>query len=199
MDAPREGLVTDPTAPQPIPPEPADTLTLVEKTAFLKSVEVLSRIPTEALARLAARSHEVQLEAGEVLFREGDETRGAFLVIDGAMQLRHEQQPVRRMGERAVFGELFVERGEPYPYTAVAEGPATLLNVQTQDVLDSLIEFPEFAVAVVHTLADRNARLTDRLLDLETRLAALEARLREAGLADGAAPPRRRRRFGRRG
>lgn len=186
--------MTEPTLPHP-PTDPADTLTLVEKTAFLKSVEILAGIPTEALARLAAHSHEVHLEPGEILFHEGDENRGAFLVIEGAVELRREQQRVRLVEERGVFGELFVERGEPHPYTAQATLPTTLLNLQSQDVLESLIEFPEFAVAVVHALADRNNRLTERMLDLETRNAELEARLREAGLLDGAPP--RRRRFGR--
>lgn len=182
--------------------DPRDTLTLVEKTAFMKSVDELTSIPTEALAALAARAAEVHLDRGEVLFRAGDPHRGSFLVIEGAIELQREGATVRRLGEGTVFGTPFVEAEETHPFTAVAVAPSHLLQLQPQDVVEGMLEFPEFGVAMVRTLAMRNDRLTARVLELEEQAAKLEQRLREAGVAppaDGPAPPARRRGpFGRR-
>jgi CRP-like cAMP-binding protein len=180
-------------------PNVAGTLTLVEKTAFMKSVELLASIPTEALAQLAARTEELQLDAGEVLFREGDPNRGSFLVIEGTIELRRQGTLLRRVSPRMVFGEPFLEE-ETHQVTAVAVEPSHLLNLQSQDVLDGVMEYPEFGVAIVRTLALRSYRLNERVLELEQHIERLEQRQREAGPATEARrapephdrPPRRR-------
>jgi len=48
-------------------------LTLIEKTAYLKSSSMLAAMPIEALAQLAARAREIHLEEGDFAFREGEE------------------------------------------------------------------------------------------------------------------------------
>ena len=69
-----------------------DTMTLIEKTVFLKSVEVLHDVPTEALAQLAARATEVRCNRGAPLFREGDEDQGTYLVVEGVLAPQLVQQ-----------------------------------------------------------------------------------------------------------
>ena len=49
-----------------------DTLTVIEKTAFLKGTELFASIPTEVLAQLAARGRELHFDAGQTIFVEGE-------------------------------------------------------------------------------------------------------------------------------
>jgi CRP-like cAMP-binding protein len=159
-----------------------ETLTLIEKTAFFKSVELLSSIPTEALAQLASRAQEILCEPGDVLFAEGEANRGTFLVVEGMIELRKGAALVRMLRERMVFGELFLDHDEPHQYTAIASQHSHVLNLETQDVIESMLDFPEFGVAVARSLALRNHRLTERVLEMEQLLAQFHQALREAGI-----------------
>ena len=85
-----------------------ETLTLIEKTAFLRSIPLLASIPTEPLAELAGRAREIHSDAGEVLFQEGDPDRGTYVVIDGLLQLRRGRSVVRVLKSGMAFGELWL-------------------------------------------------------------------------------------------
>ena len=148
----------------------SDTLTLVERTMFLKSVDLLAGIPTEPLATLAARATEVHVQAGEVLFRDGDEDRGTFLVIEGEIELRREGVEVRVLGPRATHGELFLGATGTHQYTGVARRESRALNLDRADVFDALSEYPEFGLAMVKAQALLIHKLTERVLQLEARL-----------------------------
>jgi len=163
------------------------TMTLIEKTVFLKSVEVLAGVPTEALAQLAGRASEVRCERGQVLFREGDEDHGTFIVVEGQLELRKAGTIVRKLKEGTAQGELFLGENENHQYTAVAVENSLLLNLRREDVHDALLEYPEFGLAMVKDLALRIHKLTQRMIDFEA-----EAKRRGAAPAstpDGAIEP----------
>src|SRR5438045_9533741 len=121
-----------------------ETLTLIEKTAFFKSVDLLASIPTEALAQLASRAQEIHCAPGDVLFGEGEPNRGTFLVVDGLIELRKGAALVRMLRERMVFGEFFLDHDEPHQYTAVASQHSHVLNLETQDVVEGMLTCPYF-------------------------------------------------------
>ncbi len=146
---------------------PAGTLTLIEKTVFLKSVEVLSGIPTEAVAQLAARASEVRSEPHEIVFREGEEDQGTFIVVEGLVELQKEGTLIRVLKPGSAQGELFLGENEPHQYTAIAREPSLLLNLRRADVVDALLEYPEFGLAMVQDLALRMHKLTQRVIELE--------------------------------
>lgn len=159
-----------------------ETLTLIEKTAFLKGIEVLAGVPTEALAQLAARTREIHFDAGDAVFSEGEPNKGTFLVVDGLIQLRKGRALVRLLQSGAGFGELFSGESEPHVYTAIAVQHTHVLNITIDDVFDGMLDFPEFGVGMVRALALRNHELVQRLLELESLLGRFHDRLRQAGL-----------------
>jgi len=145
----------------------ADTMTLVEKTVFLKSVDLLAGIPTEPLAQLAANAKELRVAPGDALFPEGDEDRGTFIVVEGEIELRREGVVVRTLGPRTTHGELFLGGEGVHQYTGIARAESLVLNLERADVLDALIEFPEFGLAMVKAQALLIHKLTERVLELE--------------------------------
>lgn len=147
-----------------------ETMTLIEKTVFLKSVEVFGGIPTEALAQLASRSAESHLDAGQTLFLEGDEDQGVLIVVQGLVELRKGDAIIRLLKDGTAHGELFLRGNEPLQYTAIAREDTHLLTLGRSDVLDALVEYPEFGLAMVQDLALRHHRLTERVIELEKRL-----------------------------
>ena len=157
-------------------------LTLIEKTAFLKSVDLLASIPTEALADVAARAREIHCEPDEVIYREGDAQRGVFLVIEGLLEQRRTRALVRVLRPGTAFGEFWLEEGQPYEYTVVAIQHSHILNVTREDMLDAMLDFPEFGVAMAQAMARRANDLVGRVLELENLVARLHRALRDAGI-----------------
>lgn len=165
-----------------------ETLTLIEKTAFLSTLPVLSAVPTEALAQLAAQTRERHLDAGDFLFREGDANTGAVVVVDGHIELRRGRSLLRVMSPGQAFGELFSKDGAPHVFSAIAIEHAHVLTITIDDVFDGMLDFPEFAVGMVVGIARRNRELMERLLELENVLGRFHERLKAAGLEPPEAP-----------
>jgi CRP-like cAMP-binding protein len=157
-----------------------ETLTLIEKTAILKSAQPFSHIPTEALAELAARAAEHHFDAGQVIFRAGDVNRGAFLVVEGRVEIYKGRalEGVCLPGQG--FGELGLAEGEPHQFTAQAVQHTHVLNVSNQTLYDTMLDFPEVAVAMARGLSRRLTELAQRVHDLEGQVAHLNATLQRA-------------------
>ena len=153
----------------------SDTLTLIEKTIFMKSVEVFEAIPTEALAQLAALAVERSFDRGDVVFRDGDDDCGVLIVVEGAIELRKGETVVRLLERGTVQGQLFLEESEASEYAAVAVQDTQALRLQRREVLQALLDFPEFALAMVQDLARRNQQIVARVIELEDQLASTAA------------------------
>lgn len=159
-----------------------ETLTLIEKTAILKSSALLGHIPTEALAQLAARGRELHFDAGSTIFREGDANRGTFLIVEGMVEMRKGRalDSMRRSGQG--FGELGLLEGEPHEFTAIATEHTHALNISNEDFFDAILDYPEVGLAMVRGLSKRLAEMAQRIHDLEGQVAHLSSTIQGAGL-----------------
>lgn len=167
-----------------------ETLTLIEKTAFLSSLPVLASVPTEALAQLAAQTHEVHYDPGDTLFSEGQPNSGAYLVVDGMIELRKGRALVRMLGPGQTFGELFSREGAPHAYGANATEHSHVLRITIENVFDAMLDYPEFGVGMVRVISKRNYELIERMLELEAMLGRFHDQLKQAGIEPAdAAPP----------
>jgi CRP/FNR family cyclic AMP-dependent transcriptional regulator len=158
------------------------TLTLIEKTAFLKSVDMFAHIPTEALAQMAARVREMHFDPGATIFKEGDANQGAFLVVDGLVEIHKGRALDGVRGPGIGFGELALQEGEPHNFSAIAAQHTHVLNVSSDDFFETMFDYPEVAVAMVRSLAKRITELISRVHDLEGQIAHLNAALRDSGV-----------------
>lgn len=158
-----------------------ETLTLIEKTAFLKGLAMFARVPTEMLAQLAARTRELHFDAGQVIFREGEANRGLYMVVDGLVEIRKGRALDGVRGPGLGFGELALGEGEPHQSTAVATDHTHALNVPNEAFFETMLDFPEVGVAMVRVLAAHVIELGQRIHDLEGKIAHLNAALRQAG------------------
>lgn len=157
-------------------------LSLIEKTAFLKNVDVLESIPTEALAEIAARATELRFAPDEVIYREGDPNRGVFLVVEGLLEQRKGRAIVRLIQPGMGVGEFWIGPEAAHLYTVTALEDTHLLNVTRDDMIDGMLDFPEFGVAMTQALGARVHELTGRVLELENLIARLHGALAKAGI-----------------
>jgi CRP-like cAMP-binding protein len=162
-----------------------ETLTLIEKTAILKTSGLLASLPTEALARLASRGREIHVDAGQIIFREGDPNRGGFLVVEGLVEIRKGRALVSMRQAGDSFGELALSEGEPHEFTATATDHTHVLNISNEDLFDTILDYPEVGLDLLRSFARRLTELAQRIHHLEGHVAHLSASLKSAGVQPG--------------
>ncbi len=150
--------------------------------AVLNSTRFAAGLAPDVQARLAALSRMITAEAGEELFREGDESGGLGIVIGGRIALR------TYVGERGDLTILTVEPGDIYlwsaivpPYRATSTGvviealeaitfpgPALRAALREDAGLAQAI-YPRVLIAVERRLNATHAQLMDKFTSRELR------------------------------
>jgi CRP-like cAMP-binding protein len=115
---------------------------IVENT--LKSIPLFSHLSEAAIARLGQALLPEQLEAGDVLFHQGDHGTDMFIVTEGAVKVVLADEHGREIllnecGPGEVIGELALLSQEPRAATIIATRPTRLLKL-TRDVFLQFLE-----------------------------------------------------------
>lgn len=159
--------------------------------AMLAGLPHFAALPEALLARVVAASHALQLDSGELVFREGDPCDGFYvlgegrvvvfrLTPDGREQIVHQVEPGRTFAEAALF------HAGRFPASArAAASPTRILRIDGPTFRGLLRDEPALAESMVgslciwlHTLLDRievltlssaGSRLAHHLLRLPAR------------------------------
>lgn len=129
------------------------------------------RMKPEQVARLGELLRLKRLEAGETLFREGDDCTGFFVALEGAVQLRRAGEDGRETILNVVrggqsFAEAAVFSGGAFPATAVALEPSLLAHFPKAPFLRLLREDPDLCLGALESLASWHHRLTFQVQQL---------------------------------
>ncbi|MEO1722817.1 MAG: ABC transporter transmembrane domain-containing protein, partial [Pseudomonadota bacterium] len=114
--------------------EADDASGLTKKLRKLEKVELFVGLERKQLRLLAYGSQWVKAEAGDYLFRDGDPTDGAYLMVKGQATLRHpgaqpEDRPITTVEPGRMVGDLSVLREEPRRHDFVAESEVIALRI----------------------------------------------------------------------
>ncbi len=162
----------------------------MDKIAALRRTALFGELNEADLTALAERAAERRLERDEVLFVAGEEARGLYVVVEGALRAFRESMEgreqvihVERAG--ATIAEIPVFDDEPYPSTVAADEDSVVLFIEKRDVRRLCLEHPQISLAALKLLAGRLRRcaaLVEELSlhEVDQRLARLL--LAEAGM-----------------
>lgn len=166
-----------------------ETAGLLERTPMFAG---LSRPELEELAKVAVpRSY----EAGQVVFREGDEGDTCFVVRSGAIKITREHGgrtiALAELRTGDMFGELSMFGGEVRSATAQALEPTTAVALLAGDIRRLLTGNPDIAFKMLEAMADRVRRTNQRLANqsfqtVAGRVAGVLMQLVDARQAEGA-------------
>lgn len=95
------------------------------------------------------------LDAGHVIFGEGDEGHEMFGVISGSVQLSKHGIEIATIGPDGTFGELALIDHAPRSLTATAAEATQVAVLNERTFLFLVHETPAFALQVMRSLADR--------------------------------------------
>ena len=113
-------------------------LATIEKVVFLKSVDIFAHATIEQLGRIAALTDELDIKAGETIFREGEPTDAIYLIVVGTVILGRNGQIVGEVGARGVFGAVAALDLSPAVHTVTTRSQVHALKLNVQDFHDLL-------------------------------------------------------------
>ncbi len=149
----------------------------------LQSVPLFAGLEEQQVKRLAQRAVPRRAEAGTLLFAEGDDCQGLYVIFSGALKIfkqsaqgREQVLAVERSG--GVVAELPVFDGGPYPASCQPIESSVVIFISKQDFRRSCQQDPELALKVLASVGARLRRLVGIIEELSfqtvrRRLAAL--------------------------
>lgn len=125
---------------------------------FLKNAYFLQDLPDRAFQAVADLCHSVEYDAGEVIFREGDQGDRLFIVLSGEVQVwknhgKEDASLLSRYGAGRFFGEMALVDELPRSATSIAGEVAQLVFLTRDDFRGLVQRFPEVALSVMRSLS----------------------------------------------
>ncbi len=174
------------------------------KRSIAGAADVLSAVPYFAnldaaiLETIAQASAQQDYNTGQLVFLEGEECTGLYIVQKGwlkAVKLSPtgREQVLRFLGPGDTFNELSVLAANPNPITVIALEPSTVSVVPSAIMLKLLDEHSGLARIIIQNLAGRVLHLISLVEDLSLR--SVEARLARVLLENASGGVLQRRRW----
>lgn len=147
----------------------------------LQWVPFFTKLPPEEANDLARRLVRRRFSSNQIIFHHGDPGGLLYIIDKGKVKIAHSSPDGNEallaiLGAGQFFGELALLDDYPRSATAEALEPTETLTLHRDDFMRYIYENPEFALHVLHTMAQHIRRLNSQLsdvffLDLPGRLA----------------------------
>ena len=119
------------------PVRPVGKLGLVEKVFFLRQTMSFAQTRIEALADLAQEARDLTVPAGQMLWRAGDVSDHALMLISGIIAcVTDDGQQSFKFDPGSTVGGIDALANVPRWYQAQAETPVRMLRIDAQRLLD---------------------------------------------------------------
>src|ERR1035437_2308177 len=131
------------------------------QTVLFKKVPLLSDLPRNELDYMVSTLQVVNLEPGQVLFREGEPGESLFIILEGQLQVlmgldTSDERQLAVFGPGEFIGEMSLLIPGRARTASVRAGQASRLWMMTHADFDGLlIRQPKMAYTIVQTLTRR--------------------------------------------
>jgi CRP/FNR family transcriptional regulator len=168
-----------------------------ETAALLARVPVFEELAVDDLRRVAEVSVPRRFSAGEVVFREGDDSDTAYVVHAGHARAIREHPDGRQItlatfGPGDIFGELAMFDDELRSATVEATDELEVLAIRGEDMRRLMYEHAEIAVKLAVSLVRRLRGANERLArqsfqTVQSRVATVLGQLVDQARSEGTA------------
>jgi cAMP-dependent protein kinase regulator len=129
-----------------------------ETREALEDTPLFTALPVQALESLINKVQLVELEAGQVLFKQGDAGDTLYVISDGSVSVISEGPPrvtLSKLEENAFFGEVALVTEQPRTATIEAAEETQLLAIDRTVVSELMAEMPGVLPILLRFLRDR--------------------------------------------
>jgi CRP-like cAMP-binding protein len=137
-------------------------LLLFEKVLVLKSLSIFNETPETILSELAPLMQEEEVEAGRILFQEGDIGDCMYIIYKGEVKIHKGKATLAILGEKEVFGELSLLDSETRSASATAHTDCFLFKIDQEPFYELLETRPEVAKGFIKILCQRLRALNEK-------------------------------------
>ena len=142
----------------------------MDLTFLLRSCKLFSDLDEQELATVQQIATRKEYRKGDILFHEGDPSRGFCIVVSGSVKIYR----VSPDGRERVFhvieaGDSFAEAAmfmETYPATAEALVPTAVIYVEKNGFKQLIAHDPKLSFKIMGTLVKWLTKMRDALSDL---------------------------------
>ena len=166
------------------PDEPPPPLDLVGRIAYLRDAMPFAGARMEALADLARDVREARLDAGDVLWRQGDESDAFLFLLHGRVDVKSDSGMEVSFGPGDVVGSLGTLAGSPRWFDATCGTSVVALRLEDEALFDVMEDHFDFTMALIRSMARGYLELLESGSEPKARLAA--------GRTEPSGPARRR-------
>lgn len=149
--------------------------------AILSAIPLFASVKPEELTPLAGKLRRRTFRRNEVIVHRGDPAGAVHIIRSGRVKVtlpseEGDETVLALFGPGSCFGEIAALDGGPRSATVTAVEPTETLALLREDLLAFARENPDFALALIQTLAARLRRADEWLedayfQDLDTRMA----------------------------
>lgn len=137
-------------------------LLLFEKVLVLKSLSIFNETPETILSELAPLMREEEVEAGHVLFKEGDVGDCMYIIYRGQVKIHKGNATLAILKENEVFGELSLLDSETRSASATAHTDCFLFKIDQEPFYELLETRTEIARGFIKILCQRLRALNEK-------------------------------------
>jgi len=139
---------------------------------------MLSKLDPSKLKLLAFTSEALAYKDGDYLFRAGEPSDSAYVILDGEVDIlaqteSGEEVAVLTRGRDELIGEMAVLSNAPRSATLKARGEVKTLRIDNDTFLKLITESPAVALDVMRQLSGKLAEAHEQLEALENRVRKL--------------------------
>ncbi|MBT2559507.1 cyclic nucleotide-binding domain-containing protein [Hymenobacter sp. ISL-91] len=133
-------------------------ISAADRVAVLQRTALFAATPPNVLSAIVPIMQEVELQADEQLFAQGDLGNSLFIVHEGQVGIFTGAHQLAAFGPGDFFGELALLDAEPRSATARALAPTLAFRLDQEDFYDVMEERPEVLRNILRVLCQRLRR-----------------------------------------
>ena len=128
---------------------------MLERLFILKRTEIFRDLPEEILTSLAGYLEELDVSAGEAIFRQGEVSKHIYIVVDGHVRVHDGDKTLGIIDPDEVFGERSALTGQLHRASATAADDCRLLRLDQDLLYEVMAGNTAVAQGIIRVLLER--------------------------------------------
>lgn len=146
----------------------------MDKIEHLKSTRLCRGLNPDELAKIAAIARISKIDRGQILFFEGDDAHGFFILLEGAVKIyksspEGREQILHRIHPGQIFAEVAIFHGGTYPANCSAIKDSVVAFFPKNEFISMIENNPQISLKIIASMAGFLREFTEMVENLSLR------------------------------